>query len=54
MGTGIWAMHLIGKVAYHLAVAIAYDLPIVIFSQSLHLVSPSIACIQILHTDSHC
>ncbi|WP_445301324.1 hypothetical protein [Microcoleus sp. Pol11C2] len=47
-------MHLIGKVADHLAVAIAYDLPIVIVSQSLHVVSPSIACLQVLHTDSHC
>ncbi|WP_445242651.1 MHYT domain-containing protein [Microcoleus sp. Pol12B5] len=28
MGTGIWAMHLIGMLAYHLPVEIACYLPI--------------------------
>jgi methyl-accepting chemotaxis protein PixJ len=31
MGTGIWAMHFIGMLAYHLPVAIAYDYTCEIF-----------------------
>jgi NO-binding membrane sensor protein with MHYT domain len=56
MGTGIWAMHFIGMLAYYLPVLIAYNLPIVIVSwlAAVIAVSPSTACIEVLYTGSHC
>jgi PAS domain S-box-containing protein len=32
MGTGIWSMHFIGMLAFHLPVAVAYDLPLTVTS----------------------
>jgi len=43
MGTGIWAMHFIGMLAYHLPVSIAYDLPIVIVSWFAAVIASGIA-----------
>lgn len=43
MGTGIWAMHFIGMLAYHLPVSIAYDLPLVIVSWLAAVVASGIA-----------
>ena len=33
MGMGVWAMHYIGMLAYHLPVPILYDWPTVLWSQ---------------------
>ena len=32
MGTGIWSMHFIGMLAFHLPIAVAYDLPTTCYS----------------------
>src|SRR5579862_6363226 len=32
MGTGIWSMHFIGMLAFHLPVQVAYDLPVTTLS----------------------
>jgi len=43
MGTGIWAMHFIGMLAYYLPVLIAYSLPIVIVSWVAAVIASGIA-----------
>jgi len=43
MGTGIWAMHFIGMLAYYLPVSIAYNLPIVIISWLAAVIASDIA-----------
>ena len=43
MGTGIWAMHFIGMLAYYLPVSIAYNLPIVIVSWLAAVIASGIA-----------
>jgi serine phosphatase RsbU (regulator of sigma subunit) len=43
MGTGIWAMHFIAMLAYHLPVSIGYDFPIVILSWVAAVLASGIA-----------
>ena len=43
MGTGIWAMHFIAMLAYHLPVSIGYDFPIVILSWVAAVIASGIA-----------
>jgi len=43
MGTGIWAMHFIGMLAYYLPVSIAYNLRIVIVSWLAAVIASDIA-----------
>jgi len=43
MGTGIWAMHFIAMLAYHLPVSIAYNFPIVILSWVAAVIASGIA-----------
>jgi NO-binding membrane sensor protein with MHYT domain len=43
LGTGIWAMHFIGMLAYYLPVSIAYNLPIVIVSWLVAVIASGIA-----------
>ena len=43
MGTGIWAMHFIGMLAYYLPVSSAYNLPIVIVSWLAAVIASDIA-----------
>jgi NO-binding membrane sensor protein with MHYT domain len=43
MGTGIWAMHFIGMLAYYLPVSIAYNLPIVMVSWLAAVIASGIA-----------
>jgi PAS domain S-box-containing protein/diguanylate cyclase (GGDEF)-like protein len=43
MGIGIWAMHFIGMLAYHLPVPLGYDIPLTLFSLLLAIISSMIA-----------
>jgi len=43
MGTGIWAMHFIAMLAYHLPVSTGYDFPIVILSWVAAVIASGIA-----------
>ena len=43
MGTGIWAMHFIGMLAYYLPVSIAYNLPIVMVCWLAAVIASGIA-----------
>jgi NO-binding membrane sensor protein with MHYT domain len=43
MGSGIWSMHFIGMLAFHLPVPVAYDLPISILSLFIAIVVSAIA-----------
>ncbi|WP_333049868.1 MHYT domain-containing protein [Microcoleus sp. S13C4] len=43
MGTGIWAMHFIGMLAYYLRVLSAYNLPLVIVSWLAGVIASGIA-----------
>jgi NO-binding membrane sensor protein with MHYT domain len=45
MGTGIWSMHFIGMLAFHLPVPVAYDLPISLFSMFIAIIVSAIALI---------
>jgi PAS domain S-box-containing protein len=38
MGTGIWSMHFIGMLAFHLPVQVAYDLPLTVTSWAIAVV----------------
>ncbi|HEV8645578.1 MAG TPA: MHYT domain-containing protein [Burkholderiales bacterium] len=35
LGTGIWSMHFIGMLAFHLPIPISYDVPIALLSLSI-------------------
>lgn len=43
MGTGIWAMHFIGMLAFHLPVPVAYDLSYTLFSMLIAIATSAIA-----------
>src|SRR5882672_1602123 len=43
MGTGIWSMHFIGMLAFHLPVPVAYDLSITLLSMFIAIVVSGIA-----------
>jgi signal transduction histidine kinase/DNA-binding response OmpR family regulator len=43
MGTGIWSMHYIGMLAYHLPVAVAYDWPGVVLSLLAAILASGVA-----------
>ncbi len=43
MGIGIWAMHFIGMLAYHLPIPIGYDIPLTLFSLLLAIISSIVA-----------
>jgi two-component system, NtrC family, sensor kinase len=43
MGSGIWSMHFIGMLAFHLPVPVAYDLPITLLSLFIAIVVSAIA-----------
>jgi diguanylate cyclase (GGDEF)-like protein len=43
MGTGIWSMHFIGMLAFHLPIPLAYDVPINILSWFLAIVVSGVA-----------
>jgi NO-binding membrane sensor protein with MHYT domain len=45
MGTGIWAMHFIGMLAFHLPVPVAYDLPISMLSMVIAIIVSAIALV---------
>jgi NO-binding membrane sensor protein with MHYT domain len=43
MGTGIWSMHFIGMLAFHLPIPVAYDLPVTLLSMIIAIVVSAIA-----------
>src|SRR5688572_23345245 len=43
MGTGIWSMHFIGMLAFHLPVPIAYDIMITMLSMAIAIVVSGVA-----------
>src|SRR5262249_34873541 len=43
MGTGIWAMHFIGMLAFHLPIAVAYDTPITVLSMVIAIAVSAVA-----------
>ena len=43
MGIGIWAMHFIGMLAYHLPIPLGYDIPLTLLSLLLAIVSSMVA-----------
>jgi diguanylate cyclase (GGDEF)-like protein len=43
MGTGIWSMHFVGMLAFHLPIAVAYDVSITLFSMAIAIVVSGIA-----------
>jgi NO-binding membrane sensor protein with MHYT domain/signal transduction histidine kinase len=43
MGIGIWSMHFIGMLAFHLPVPVAYDLPISLLSLAIAIIVSAIA-----------
>jgi NO-binding membrane sensor protein with MHYT domain/CheY-like chemotaxis protein len=47
MGSGIWAMHFVGMLAFRLPIPIAYDLPLTLVSLLLPIASSSLALWQV-------
>jgi NO-binding membrane sensor protein with MHYT domain/signal transduction histidine kinase len=43
MGTGIWSMHFIGMLAFHLPIAVAYSLPVSMVSMVIAIIVSAIA-----------
>jgi NO-binding membrane sensor protein with MHYT domain len=43
MGIGIWSMHFIGMLAFHLPVPVAYDLPISLLSMAIAVIVSAVA-----------
>jgi len=51
MGIGIWAMHFIGMLAYHLPIPLGYDIPLTLFSLLLAIISSMIALYVIFSSE---
>jgi diguanylate cyclase len=49
MGTGIWSMHFIGMLAFHLPVPIAYDTTITMLSMAIAIVVSGVALFVVRH-----
>jgi NO-binding membrane sensor protein with MHYT domain/CheY-like chemotaxis protein/two-component sensor histidine kinase len=47
MGSGIWAMHFVGMLAFRLPIPIAYDLPLTLFSLLLPIAASGLALWQV-------
>lgn len=43
LGIGIWSMHFIGMLAYHLPIAVTYNVPIVLFSMVVGIAAAAVA-----------
>lgn len=43
MGLGIWSMHFVGMLAFHLPIPLAYDLPITLVSVAIAIVASAVA-----------
>ena len=43
MGTGIWSMHFIGMLSFHLPIQVAFDLPITLLSMIIAIAASAIA-----------
>lgn len=52
MGIGIWAMHFIGMLAYHLPIPLGYDIPLTLFSLLLAIIASMIA-LYVIFTSHH-
>jgi NO-binding membrane sensor protein with MHYT domain/CheY-like chemotaxis protein/two-component sensor histidine kinase len=51
MGTGIWAMHFVGMLAFRLPIPIAYDVPITLVSLVLPIAASGLALWQVSRAD---
>lgn len=51
MGIGIWSMHFIGMLAYHLPIPLGYDIPLTLFSLLLAIISSMIALYVIFSSE---
>lgn len=49
MGTGIWSMHFIGMLAFHLPIPIAYDFPVTILSMLIAILVSGLALFVVKH-----
>jgi NO-binding membrane sensor protein with MHYT domain len=47
MGSGIWAMHFVGMLAFRLPIPIAFDLPITLVSLLLPIAASGLALWQV-------
>ena len=47
MGSGIWAMHFVGMLAFRLPIPVAYDIPITLFSLVLPIAASGLALWQV-------
>lgn len=52
MGIGIWAMHFMGMLAYHLPIPVGYDIPLTVFSLLLAIISSLIALYVIFSAET--
>jgi NO-binding membrane sensor protein with MHYT domain len=53
MGSGIWSMHFIGMLAFHLPTPVAYDLPITALSLIIAIAASTVALGDFRHPDLH-
>ncbi len=53
MGMGIWSMHFVGMLAFHLPIPLAYDIPITLASVLLAIVASGFALYLIRHGITH-
>ncbi len=51
MGIGIWAMHFIGMLAYHLPIPLGYDIPLTLLSLLLAIVASGFALYIVYNSD---
>jgi PAS domain S-box-containing protein len=47
MGTGIWSMHFIGMLAFHLPIPVSYDIPITLLSLLIAIVASGFALVWV-------
>src|SRR5436190_18962106 len=47
MGSGIWSMHFVGMLAFHLPVAVAYDVTITMLSMAIAIVVSGLALFEL-------
>ncbi len=51
MGIGVWSMHFIGMLAYHLPIPVGYDIPLTLFSLLLAVIASLVALYVIFSSE---
>jgi diguanylate cyclase len=46
-GLGIWSMHFIGMLAFHLPIPLAYDVPLTLLSVALAILSSALVLVLV-------